>query len=144
MEFLRFFLFGSVAFDARGQRSVCISAIDDAFRKVVRRVLEDGFLRSQSRQFEVRPGSPGFRMSNVIDFGAARLNPQVFEEDGLASGHSPAHTDQRSACDLCPVFVNLRAARSRFPIAADPGQILDLERLRRLVRLNGLDCWSEY
>jgi hypothetical protein len=30
VEILRFFFFGSVAFDARGQRAVCVFAISDA------------------------------------------------------------------------------------------------------------------
>jgi hypothetical protein len=56
---LGFFFLGSVAFDARRQRAITVFAIDDAFWKVVPRVLEDSFLPSQSRQFEVRVRSPG-------------------------------------------------------------------------------------
>ena len=74
MEILRFFFFGSVPFDARGQRAVCGFAINDAFRKVVRRVLEDGFLSRQPRQIEIRPGSPGFRMGHVLHAVAARFD----------------------------------------------------------------------
>jgi hypothetical protein len=49
MEILRFFLLGPVSFDSRRQRAITVVAINDAFRKVVRRVLEDGFLRRQPR-----------------------------------------------------------------------------------------------
>jgi hypothetical protein len=67
VEILQGFFFGSVVFDVRAQLPISVFAINDAFRKVVRRVLEDSFLPRQSRQFEVSARSPGFRMSHVIN-----------------------------------------------------------------------------
>lgn len=83
MEVLSFLFFGSVAFDARGQRAISVFAVDDPFRKVVRRVLEDRFLTVEFYQFEVCAGCPGFRMRHVKNFGAARFDAQIFKEYGL-------------------------------------------------------------
>jgi hypothetical protein len=40
-------------------------AIDDAFRKIVRQILEDGLLSGKSHKFEVCPRNPGLKMCSI-------------------------------------------------------------------------------